>query len=307
MVLSTNQDSSSSREGARADGEVGDRVAVGVHARDDRLLDALRQIHAHLGDRIAHVRNGPIDRRADLELDEDARLALDGERGDVVDVADAGDRRLDLLHDLGLDLLRRGARLSTTSTSTPGKEMSGLSVIGRRMNDTSPMKSSTTNSTTGVTGCRIAHADMFFMMRPYLALASVGDATRDLFTIAQESAGGRDDALVAGESRADDRAGVGRCPETRTGRRSTWLSALDDQHVTALAVGQHRRLRQHRALRLVDRNLGACERAGPQRRVGLQRDADVAEARGRIDHGARGGAPCRSNGRVMPVRYTVAA
>ena len=43
--------------------------------------------------------------------------------------------------------------------------MSGLSVIGSRTNATRPMNSSTTNSTIGDTGCRIAHAEMFFMTR----------------------------------------------------------------------------------------------------------------------------------------------
>ena len=41
--------------------------------------------------------------------------------------------------------------------------MSGLSVTGSRRNATEPMNSSTTNSTTGVTGWRIAQAEMFFM------------------------------------------------------------------------------------------------------------------------------------------------
>ena len=48
-------------------------------------------------------------------------------------------------------------------TFTSGNEMSGFSVTGSRMNATMPMKNSTTNSTTGGSGCRIAHADMFLM------------------------------------------------------------------------------------------------------------------------------------------------
>ena len=94
-----------------ADRVIGDRVAVDVHPLDERLLDALRQIDAHLGDRVAHVGDGAIDGRADLELDEDVDLALDDPGGDVVDVADAGDGALDLLRDLRLDLRRRGAGL----------------------------------------------------------------------------------------------------------------------------------------------------------------------------------------------------
>ena len=51
-----------------------------------------------------------------------------------------------------------------TCTSTTGKATSGLSVTGTRTNATRPMKSSTMNSTTGVTGWRIAQAEMFFMI-----------------------------------------------------------------------------------------------------------------------------------------------
>ncbi len=47
-------------------------------------------------------------------------------------------------------------------TVTPGKEMSGSAVIGRRPKDTRPMNSSTTNSTIGGSGWRIAHAEIFF-------------------------------------------------------------------------------------------------------------------------------------------------
>src|SRR5207302_3959814 len=42
-------------------------------------------------------------------------------------------------------------------------ETSGSAVTGRRTKATTPMNSSTTNSTTGGSGWRMAHAEMFFM------------------------------------------------------------------------------------------------------------------------------------------------
>ena len=98
-------------ERARADAVVDDRWAVGVDALHYRLLDALRQLRAHLGNRVAHVGDRAVYRRADVELDRDVGLALGRPRGDVVDVADAGDGALDLLDDLRFQVLRRCARL----------------------------------------------------------------------------------------------------------------------------------------------------------------------------------------------------
>ena len=55
---------------------------------------------------------------------------------------------------------------SLISTDTCGKETSGLRLIGNRMKATMPMKNITTNRTMGVTGWRIAHAEIFFMTYP---------------------------------------------------------------------------------------------------------------------------------------------
>jgi hypothetical protein len=56
---------------------------------------------------------------------------------------------------------------SLMSTFTAGKDTSGLRLIGNRMKATTPMKNSTTNKTMGVTGCRIAHAEIFLMTYPH--------------------------------------------------------------------------------------------------------------------------------------------
>src|SRR3984957_20924268 len=51
-------------------------------------------------------------------------------------------------------------------TLTIGYEMSGFRSIGSRRNATAPRKNSTTNSTIGVMGWRIAQAEMFFTSSP---------------------------------------------------------------------------------------------------------------------------------------------
>ena len=77
-------------------------------------------MYAHLGHGVAHVRDRPVDGGADLELHHHVRLALDRPGGDAVDVADAGDRTLDLLHHLRLELLRR--RPGLTDAHVHGRE-----------------------------------------------------------------------------------------------------------------------------------------------------------------------------------------
>jgi len=98
-------------ECARAHRVRDDLVAIDVEPLDGRFLDPGGQIHAHLGDRIAHIGHCTVNGRTDVELDEDTRLALNRERNDVVDVAHARYGGFDLLHDLGFDLLGRGTRL----------------------------------------------------------------------------------------------------------------------------------------------------------------------------------------------------
>src|SRR6185437_14982653 len=172
----------------------------------------------------------------------------------------------------------------STCTSTTGKLTSGFRVRGRRLKATVPRNSSTTNSTTGETGWRMAQAEIFFM-GAVASLAGGGrGARRDLdgFAIAQEAAGGGHDALLAGQALRDDDAGLGRARHL-DGPPLNLLRSIDHEHVAAGGVGHHGGLRQHRPLCLVNRDLGAGECAGPQRRVGLELDADVAEPRGRID------------------------
>ncbi len=71
--------------------------------------------------------------------------------------------------------------------------------------------------------------------------------------------------------------------------RSTLNLALriDDEHVAALVVAEHGGLRQHGALGVADRHLGARERARAQIRIRRQRDLGGAETRRRINDGAQ--------------------
>src|ERR1700751_2544841 len=128
-----------------------------------------------------------------------------------------------------------------TCTSNTGKATSGLSVTGTRRNDTVPMKSSTTNSTIGVTGWRIAHAEMFFMT----ALSGRGRFRRagdtpgsdvDRLAIAQEATGGRHHTLRAGEPLGDDDAAVGGARDAH-GVPLDLACRIHHQHVTAVRVG----------------------------------------------------------------------
>ena len=210
MVLSTNQDSSSSESALELTAKKARLAAVGVHALHDGLLDALGQVDAHLGDRVAHVGDRAVDRRADRELDEDARLALDRQRGDVVDVADAGDRALDLLHDLRLDLLRRGARLADEHVHAGEGD---VGVERDRQTDERDDSHEEEHDEQHDRRDRVADRPGGHVLhgRPLAGGrrggGRGGGRHLHLLTLAQEAAGGGDHALLAGEALADDGAG----------------------------------------------------------------------------------------------------
>ena len=56
--------------------EIADRLVGEILALDLRLEDAVGQVAADPGDGVAHVGDGAVDRRADLELDEGAAVAF---------------------------------------------------------------------------------------------------------------------------------------------------------------------------------------------------------------------------------------
>ncbi len=157
--------------------------------------------------------------------------------------------------------------------------MSGFWLMGRRMNDTTPMKNSTTNNTTGDTGCRMAHAEMFFMSVPTLrGPAAFGSTT---FTV---SPGRRNAPAVVTTSSSPCQAfgnheAFGHRVADANGAALGLVLFVHDQHEGALRIGEHGGLRQHRALGRADDHFAARERAGAQRRIGLQRDADFTEPR----------------------------
>ena len=89
-----------------------DRLACGVDAVDLRLEDAVGEVAADLGDRVADVVDGAVGRRADLELDEGDAVAFADGAVDLLDAGHAADADFDPLRDLVLHLGRRGARLA---------------------------------------------------------------------------------------------------------------------------------------------------------------------------------------------------
>ena len=88
-----------------------DRQARDLHAADYRLVDGTGQVDADLGDRVLHVINGAVGVHLKAKLDRGHGRALGDGRGDVLHPAHAGNRILNPLRDLGLQLGGRRPRL----------------------------------------------------------------------------------------------------------------------------------------------------------------------------------------------------
>ena len=97
---------------ARRGGREGeDRLALDVDALDDRLVDVARQVEADLVDRVLDVVEGAVLVDLEAELHDRRRHAVGDGRHDVLDAGNVGDRVLDLLGHLRLELGRRRAGL----------------------------------------------------------------------------------------------------------------------------------------------------------------------------------------------------
>ena len=81
-------------------GQVEDRLRVGLDLGDDRLVDLLRQTPAHAADAVAHVRGGDVRVHVRAETHGDVAALLAALRGHGLDAFDAGDRVLEDLRDL---------------------------------------------------------------------------------------------------------------------------------------------------------------------------------------------------------------
>ncbi len=99
------------REARGVDTHRQDRHHAEVDALDDRLLDLPRQLAAQRRDLAADVFRGRHRRNLELELDDDVREALLGDRLDVAHALDGVDRLLDPLRHLALDGLGTRARI----------------------------------------------------------------------------------------------------------------------------------------------------------------------------------------------------
>ena len=97
------------RRGGR-DRERQHRRRVGIELLDHRLIDRARQQGEHAVHAVAHFLRGDVAVLLEQERDDDLRDALGRVRAQLVDPADRIDGFLDLVADLGLDLLRRCAR-----------------------------------------------------------------------------------------------------------------------------------------------------------------------------------------------------
>ena len=71
----------------------------------------MRQQRQHAVDLVAHFLRGDVGVLVEQEADHDLRDAFRRRRAQLVDAADGVDGFFDLVGDLGLDLLRRGAGL----------------------------------------------------------------------------------------------------------------------------------------------------------------------------------------------------
>ena len=83
------------------EGEIDDRLGVGLDLGDDRLVDLLGQAPAHAADPVAHVGGGGSpDRASSLKRTVIWLRSCAADRGHEVDALDAGERILEQLGDL---------------------------------------------------------------------------------------------------------------------------------------------------------------------------------------------------------------
>src|SRR5580658_5093534 len=168
-----------------------------------------------------------------------------------------------------------------TKTETNGVDRSGLSVIGRRMNETTPNTSSTANSTSGNIGCVIAQAEMRLMKFSGTRESSGPRGSRDLHALAgaQECAGNGDDAFAARQTRVDQQS-FRASPCDADVPPLKLVLGIDHQYIVALVVAEHRSLRQQDAGHAFHVDAGTGKRTGAQiPLLGRQRDAHRTQPR----------------------------
>ncbi len=93
----------------RRQGKCQDRSRIGIELLDRGLIDRPRQERQHPVDSVADLLGGDVGVLLQQERDNHQRHAFRGRRAKLVDAADRVHRFLDLVGDLGFDLLRRRA------------------------------------------------------------------------------------------------------------------------------------------------------------------------------------------------------
>ena len=91
------------------EGEIKDRLGVGLDFLDDRLVDLVRKAPAHPPHPVANVGGGIVGIAIELEGDGDLARFLPADRGDEIDALDTRQGILEHLSDLALYNGRAGA------------------------------------------------------------------------------------------------------------------------------------------------------------------------------------------------------
>ena len=116
----------------RRDRDRHDRRSVRIELFNRRLLDVVRQIGQRAVDLVANVLRGSVQIALQLECHEDEGNPFGRSRTQFINAADGVDGLFDLVGDLGLDLLRRGAR-------QPGGDGDGRKFDSREALDRQPV------------------------------------------------------------------------------------------------------------------------------------------------------------------------
>ncbi len=265
------------------EGEIDDRLGVGLDLLDDRLVDLVGQVAAHAAHPVAHIRRRGIRIAVEPEIHGDLAGFLAADRTDEIHALDSRERLLQNLRDLRLDDGRVRALVAGLHIDH-GRVDVGIfahvqPLVGHKPQQEDQQAEHRREDRTADADFRYSHevklprsgpfrcADRFYICaiaRLLLASHDHGFARRQPF----------DDLDAPVHAPANPHIGA-RC-----------LAIDDAKHVSAIGRGHDRGLRHDdRILAQLRRQLDAGEQAGPQEqiRVGHSR-ADLNAAAVHIHH-----------------------